>query len=124
MTTLPYSSATHAPKRNYPPSRGRAGRARRRCVWCGCQLPVDSKALTCSPSCRSQLSRRKRQQADATCMVAFDWRRGEGEALIQRYGLPLMEQVLNMRGWHWQPAARGWAQMQANGRTLTPGRAA
>jgi hypothetical protein len=111
MTTapaLPHRTQKHSSRRNPSHSLRTGGRAGRRCVWCDCRLPVDSRATTCSPSCRSQLSRRKRKLADAACVTAFDWQPGDGEALVKRYGLPMMEHCLNLRGVVWVAARKEW----------------
>jgi hypothetical protein len=41
-------------------------------------------------------------------MAAWGWQKGEGEGLIKRYGLPLMEQALKTRGWRWSAQDRAW----------------
>lgn len=67
----------------------------------------------CGNSCRTQQSKLKRRLADTACVDAFHWQPGEGEALIARYGLPRMEEVLNLRGFVWQPERQAWVNTRA-----------
>lgn len=105
----------------YPPQRagktassGRAGETLvRKCYYCGKRLKLTGRGNTCNASCRAQLSKLKRRLADTACMEAFQWQRGEGEALIRRYGLPRMETVLGWRGVVWKPERKQWVFEEA-----------
>lgn len=66
--------------------------------------------MTCSPSCKTSLSRLKRRLADRACCEAWGWCVGDGEALIVRYGLPQIERALNLRGFAWHPELIDWIQ--------------
>lgn len=66
--------------------------------------------VTCSPSCKTSLSRLKRRLADRACCEAWGWCVGDGEALIARYGLPQIERALNLRGFVWHPERLDWIQ--------------
>lgn len=113
-TTLPCYPPRAPQKRSSPPRRAAnrpsgAGQ-RRRCQYCGKLLPVNTKGSYHGNSCRVQMSKLKRKLADAACMTAWGWQPGEGERLIARYGLPLMEKALAVREIYWHPELLDWIQ--------------
>ena len=72
--------------------------------------------MTCSDSCKASLSRLKRQQVDAACVLAFNWQPGEGQRLLDRFGLKRMEWALNQRGVKWHAEEKQWRFDETKGK--------
>lgn len=71
---------------------------------------------TCSDSCKSALSRLKRSKVDEACQLAFHWQPGEGQRLLDRFGLKRMEWALNQRGVKWFPEEKQWRFDETKGK--------
>ena len=54
------------------------------------------------------MSRLKAKLVDEACQQAFNRQPGDGQRLLDQYGLKLMEDVLNRRGVYWFPAEKAW----------------
>lgn len=100
------------------PKTTKNGGAGRRCSYCNRRLSVTTAGNLCGNSCRVQLSKLKRRLADTACQTAFPhggWRPGDGEQLIERFGLPRVEAVLNRCGWVWSAETKQWVKTAHQG---------
>jgi hypothetical protein len=103
---LPAQRSRNMPRKQT--AKGGAGRSKgRTCLWCESQLGANPRALTCSPSCRSCLSRKKRAQC-ARALEELGMPRPVALKLLDRFGLPVVEQKLNDLGWVWYPRLKNW----------------
>ena len=87
-----------------------------RCAWCGRQLKAGQRSqqrLTCSASCRSQLSRHKRRSCGRLLEAIFTMPGPIAAGLLDRFGLPEVEARLNALGWYWHAPDRAWERENA-----------
>lgn len=54
------------------------------------------------------MSRLKSKQVDAACQLAWNWKPGEGQRLLDMFGARRLEWALNQRGVYWYPAEKCW----------------
>lgn len=112
-------STRTSPRQHAGNGRLAAGQGQRRanpCAWCGRQLPRQSgsqQRLTCSASCRSQLSRHKRRSCGRLLEAVFTMPGPIAAGLLDRFGLPEVEAKLNALGWYWHAPDRAWERENA-----------
>ncbi len=110
--TAPTARRNPANSRRNAPSRGASGSGGvARCANCGRILEGKHK-MTCSPSCKSQLSRRKHRACAWAMVEEYKYSIQTAERVLTACGLPEVERVMNMAGWHWQPDQRAWVKVK------------
>ena len=67
---------------------------------------------TCSASCKSQLSRRKHRACAWAMVEEYGYSIQTAERVLTACGMPEVERVMNLAGWHWQADRREWVKVK------------